>query len=90
MKVEDVDRITRGFNYKIMLRSRHMHSVQAINALNNVLLEVKKFSYFCHHYIDIASGDCISKGYIEPWRLVTLEPCHSEDVFCDVEYDETD
>jgi hypothetical protein len=67
-----------------------MHSVQAVNALNNVFLEVREFSCFFHHCIDIMLGDCISKGYVEPWRLVTLELCHSRDVFCDVGYDEID
>jgi hypothetical protein len=66
-----------------------MHSMQIINALNNVLLEVKNFSCFCCDCVDVASKDCVSKGYVEPWRLVTLEPCHLGDVFCDVECDET-
>jgi hypothetical protein len=66
-----------------------MHLVRAVNALNNVLLEVRKLSYFCHHCINVVAKDCISKGYIEPWRLVTLEPCQLGDDFCNVEYDET-
>jgi hypothetical protein len=60
------------------------------NALNNVLLEVKECFCFCCHCIDVASKDCVSKGYVEPWRLVTLEPCHLGYAFCDVECDETD
>jgi len=63
--------------------------VRVISASNNVLLEVKKFSYFCHHCIDVI-GDCTSKGYVEPWKLVTLKPCVALDVLCDVEYDEND
>ncbi len=65
-----------------------MHSIQAINASNNVLLEVKEFSCFCCHYINDVLGDCISKGYVEPWRQVTLEPCQATNFIFDVEYDE--
>jgi hypothetical protein len=67
-----------------------MHLVQTINVLNNALLEVREFSYFCCHCIDVASRNYISGGYVEPWRLVTLEPCHSRGALYNVEYDEID
>ncbi len=75
---------------KTMLGSQHMHSMQVVNALRMSFWRWKVFSCFFRHCIDITLGNYISKGYVEPWRLVTLELCHSRDVFCDVEYDETD
>jgi hypothetical protein len=80
--------ITRGFDYMTMVRFGSIHSIRVVNASNNVLLGAREFSYFCCHYIDDVPGDCISKGYVEPWKLVTLEPCEATNVLCDVEYDE--
>jgi hypothetical protein len=57
-----------------MVSSQNMHLVKVVNASNNVLLDAKEFFYFCCHYINDVLGDCISKGYVEPWKLVTLEP----------------
>jgi len=34
------------------------------------------------------SGDCTSKGSVEPWRLVTLEPCHATYALCDAKFDD--
>jgi hypothetical protein len=62
----------------------------AASASNNVFLEVREFSCFCHRCINVVLGDCTSKGYVEPWKLVTLEPCVALNVFCAVEYDEND
>jgi hypothetical protein len=74
----------------MMIGSWNMHLVRAINASNNVLLEVKEFLCFYHHCIDVVPCDYTSKGYVEPWKLVTLEPCVALDALCDVEYDEND
>jgi len=30
------------------------------------------------------------KGYVEPWRLVTLEPCDATYVLCDAEFNDED
>jgi hypothetical protein len=35
-------------------------------------------------------NDYTSKGYVEPWRLITLKPYHESNVLCDVEYDDND
>jgi hypothetical protein len=35
-------------------------------------------------------SNCTSKGYVEPWKLVTLKPCVALYFYCDVEYDEND
>ncbi len=35
-------------------------------------------------------SDCTSKGYVEPWKLVTLKPYHESNVMCDVNCDEND
>jgi hypothetical protein len=77
-----------GFDDRTLVGYWSMHSIQAINASNNVLLEVNELFCFCCHCIDDVLGDCISKGYVEPWRLVTLEPCQATNFLCDVEYDE--
>jgi hypothetical protein len=53
-------------------------------------LEVREFSCFCHHSIDVVLNDYTSKGYVEPWRLITLKPYHESNVLCDVEYDDND
>ncbi len=50
MKARNVDR-TRGFDYKKMASSWSMLSMQVVSASNNALLEVKEFSFFCHHCI---------------------------------------
>jgi len=67
--------ITRGFDYMTMVDFRSRHLVKVVNASNNVFLDAREFFCFCYHYIDNVPGDCISKGYVEPWKLITLEPC---------------
>jgi hypothetical protein len=89
MKEGDFERI-QGFDYRIVVGYRNMHSMQVVTASNNVFLETRELFCFCCHYIEDVLGDCTSKGYVDPWRLVTLEPCHATNVFCDVEYDEND
>jgi hypothetical protein len=64
--------------------------MQVVSASNNVHLETRELSCFCCHYIENVLGDYTSKGYVDPWRLVTLEPYHATYVLCDVEYDEND
>ncbi len=66
--------ITLGFDYMTMVGFRSMHLVKVVNASNNVFLDAREFFCFCYHYIDDVPGDCISKGYVEPWKLITLEP----------------
>ncbi len=79
-----------GFYYITVRDSQSMHWMWAINASNNAFLEVREFSCFCHHSIDVVLNDYTSKGYVEPWRLITLKPYHESNVLCDVEYDDND
>ncbi len=72
----------------ILAGSRSMHFMQVVSAPNNALFKIRELSCFCCHYIEDVLGDCTSKGYVDPWRLVKLEPCHATYVLCDVEYDE--
>jgi hypothetical protein len=67
-----------------------MYYVRVVSASNNVLLKTREFSCFCCHYIKDVPCDYTSKGYVDPWRLVTFEPCDATYVLCDVEYDEND
>jgi hypothetical protein len=89
VKEGDFDK-TQGFDYRIVTWSWSMHSMWVASASNNVFLEVREFSYFCRHYINVVLGDCTSKGYVEPWKLVTLKHCVALNFFWDVEYDEND
>jgi hypothetical protein len=60
--------------------------MQVVSAPNNALFKIRELSCFCCHYIEDVLGDCTSKGYVDPWRLVKLEPCHATYVLCDVEF----
>lgn len=31
---------------------------------------------------------CVSIDYVKPWKLVTLEPCDTSGVLCDMELDD--
>jgi len=56
VKERDLNR-TQGFDCKSIVRFWSMHSMQAISALNNILLEVRDFSCLCHHYIEVVLSD---------------------------------
>jgi hypothetical protein len=43
------------------------------------------FSKFC---VDGGNGPCENYTHVQPWDLVTLEPCSSIDARCDLDIDD--
>jgi hypothetical protein len=87
IKVGDVKK-NHGFDCKTIIGSHSMHSIHSTSHCNNVLLQVKDFSYFYCHCINGTLGVQVSIDYVKPWKLVTLEPCDTSDVLCAMELDD--
>ena len=88
VKKDDVRR-DRGYNARTVDGSRSMHSIRSISHFNNVMLECRDFSCFCSNCIGGLGTTCSNSAYVQPWKLITLEPCDAEDVLCDPEYNDT-
>lgn len=59
--------------------TRSMHSVRSIGPANNVLLQVRDYSCFCPGCVHGAAEACPNVAYVQPWKLVTLEPIAAEE-----------
>jgi len=87
IKVGDVNR-NHGFDCRIVIGSHSMHSIRSMSHRNNVLLQVRDFSYFCCHCINGTPSAYVSIDYVKPWKLVSLKPCDTSNVLCDMELDD--
>ena len=74
-----------ALNCKGIAGSRSMYSIWSVSPTNNVLLEVREFSCFCEYCTKENPGTCPNKDYVEPWKLMTLEPIQVGDVVQDID-----
>jgi hypothetical protein len=88
IKVGDVDR-EQSFDARTFLGSKNMHSIYFLSNTQNVLLQVKDYSFFCPHCLDGALGHCLLENYVSTWKLITLEQCLSTNALCDIEMGDT-
>ncbi len=43
---------------------------------------------FCKYCVNGVDGPCDNYTHVQPWDLVTLEPCSPIDAWCDLEIDD--
>jgi hypothetical protein len=81
----EVDRVKRVYNCKTIAGSRAMHSVRSISHDKPLSIQCRNYSCFCTSCMSTGPGSCPNSSHVEPWRLVTVEPCSVKDVASDSE-----
>jgi hypothetical protein len=77
--LHEVDK-TVAFDCKSVHGFRSLYLIRSVSHSNNVLLEIREFSYFC---VDCMNrhplGIWTNSEFVEPWILQTLEPISAGD-----------
>ncbi len=83
----DVDS-THGCEAHKVSGSRSKHVICSVSHLIKTLLHVQELSCFCKFCVDGGDGPYDNYTHVQPWDLVTLEPCSAIDVRCDLIIDD--
>ena len=73
------------FNARTVEGTRSFHQVCSVG-LDMISLQVRTLSCFCSFCQDGGDGPCDNADYVEPYKLIRIEPCNIDDVRADVEH----